>query len=90
MLLALGRFAQDVRGVTARLDESRNPLGGIDQRSRVRARLQSGVVLRAEAIDGRIEAAVDRSAARLALLVDAALGGDRPTLAPPHVRRVRP
>ena len=78
VLLALGRYAQDVHGVAARLDELRNPLGGVDQRSRVRVRLPSGVVLRAEAIDDRIEAAVDRSAARLALLVAAALGGDRP------------
>ena len=79
VLLALGRYSQEVHGVTARLDESRNPLGGVDQRSRVRARLHSGLVLRAEAIDGRIEAAVDRSAARLALLIAAALGsrGDR-------------
>ena len=59
--------------MTARLAESHNPLGGVDQRCRVRARLQSGLVLRAEAIDGQIETAVGRSAARLALLVAAAL-----------------
>ena len=31
--------------MTVRLAESRNPLGGVDQRCRVRARLQSGLVL---------------------------------------------
>ena len=49
-------------------------------------RLQSGVVLRAEAIDGEIEAAVARSAARLAVLVAAALdqgtGRRRPDAGP--------
>ena len=52
-----------------------NPLGGVDQRCRMRARLQSGLVLRAEAVNGRIETAVGRSAARLALHVAAALDG---------------
>ena len=75
VLLAMSRFGPEVHGVRAHLAEPRNPLGGVDQRSRVRARLHSGLVLRAEAIDGRIEAAVDRSAARLALLIAAALGG---------------
>ncbi|HUL80414.1 MAG TPA: hypothetical protein VL691_24345 [Vicinamibacteria bacterium] len=86
VLLALSRFGREVHGVTVRLDESRNPLGGVDQRCRVRARLQSGLVLRAEAINGRIETAAGRSAARLALLVAAAIdggaGGLRPASSP--------
>ncbi len=59
----------------ARLAEPRNPLGGVDQRCRVQARLQSGLVLRAEAINGQMEAAVGRSVAHLALLVAEALDG---------------
>ena len=76
MLLAMSRFGREVHGVAARLGESRNPLGGVDQRCRMRARLQSGLVLRAEAINGQIETAVGRSAARLALHVAATLDGD--------------
>ena len=75
VLLAMSRFGPEVHGVTARLAESRNPLGGVDQRCRVRARLQSGLVLRAEAINGRIETAVGRSVDRLALHIAAALDG---------------
>ena len=73
VLLAMSRFGPEVHGVTARLGESHNPLGGVDQRCRVRARMQSGRVLRVESIGGKIDAAVTRSAARLALLVAAAL-----------------
>ncbi len=75
VLLAMSRFGREVHGVTARLAESHNPLGGVDQGCRVRARLHSGLVLRAEAINGRIETAVGRSAARLALRVAEALDG---------------
>ncbi len=54
-----------------------DPLGGVDQRCRVRARLRSGPVLRAEAVDGELTTAVGRSASRLARLVAAELdGGD--------------
>jgi hypothetical protein len=73
MLLAMSRFGREVQGVTARLGESSSPLGGVDRRCRVRARLHSGLVLRAEAIDGEIDMAVGRSAARLARLVAASL-----------------
>jgi hypothetical protein len=90
VLLALSRFGPEVHGVTASLAEAHNPLGGMDQRCRLRARLQSGLVLRAEAINGRIETAVGRSVAHLALLVAAALdggaGGTRPG---PALRRRR-
>jgi len=72
----MSRFGQEVHGVRARLCESHNPLGGVDQCCRIRARLRSGLVLRAEAINGQIETAVGRSAARLALHVAAALDGD--------------
>jgi hypothetical protein len=75
VLLSLSRFGPEVHGVTARLAECPNPLGGFDQRCRVRARLLSGLVVRAEAINGQIETAVGRSAARLALHVAAALDG---------------
>ena len=76
VLLAMSRFGREVRRVTARLTESQNPLGGVDQRCRFRAHLHSGLVLRAEAMNGRIEAAVGRSASRLALRVAEALDGD--------------
>ncbi len=75
LLLAMSRFGPEVHAVTARLGETRNPLGGVDQCCRVRARLQSGLVIRAEAINGQIETAVGRSVARLALHIAAALDG---------------
>ena len=78
VLLAMSRFGPEVHGVTAHLAESQNPLGGVDQRCRVRARLQSGLVLRAEAINGQIETAVGRSVDRLALHIAAALEGGAP------------
>jgi len=56
------------------LTESRHPLGGSDQSCRIRARLNSGRVLQAEAVDGQPEGAAARSAVRLALLVSAACG----------------
>jgi hypothetical protein len=92
VLLAMSRFGREVHGVTAHLGESHNPLGGVDQRCRVRARLRSGLVLRAEAMSGVIETAVGRSVAHLALHVAAALdggvGGPRP--APARPGRVLP
>jgi hypothetical protein len=75
VLLAMSRFGPEVHDVTASLAEARNPLGGVDQRCRVRVRLQSGLVLRAEAMNGVIETAVGRSVAHLALLVAEALDG---------------
>ena len=74
VLLALSRFGREIRGVTVHLTESANPLGGVDPRCRLEARLHSGPPLCAEAMSDRIETAVSRSAAHLALLVDAALG----------------
>jgi hypothetical protein len=88
VLLAMSRFGPEVHGVTARLAAARNPLGGVDQRCRVRTRLRSGLVLRAEAMDGEIETAVGRSVAHLALLVAEALdgaGGRHPSV--PGLRR---
>jgi ribosome-associated translation inhibitor RaiA len=84
VLLAMSRFGPEVQGVTARLAESHTPLGGVDQRCRLRARLRSGHVLRAEAVNGALATAIGRSAARLGRLVGATLdGGDgRPRGAP--------
>ena len=91
VLLTMSRFGREVHAVSARLAESQNPLGGVDQSCLVQARLQSGPVLQAEAVNGQIEAAVGRSVAHLALLVAEALdggpGGSRLTLA---LRRRRP
>ena len=75
VLLALSRFGPEVHGVTARLAAARNALGGVDQRCRLRARLHSGLVLRAEAMDDEIQTAVGRSVAHLALLVAEAVDG---------------
>jgi len=83
ILLSMSRLGPEVRVITVRLAEAPNPLGGVDQACRVRARLRSGLVLRAEALNGRIEVAVSRCAAHLALLVDEALAeGRRPFFAP--------
>ena len=73
VLLAMSRFEPDVRAVRASLAGAPNPLGGVDQRCRVRARLRCGLVLRAEAMSGLIETAVGHSVAHLALLVGDAL-----------------
>jgi hypothetical protein len=80
VLLAVSRFGPGIQGVTIRLTESENALGGIDRRCCVRARLRSGPVLQAEAVNGELEEAIGRSAARLARLVGAALddGGGLP------------
>jgi ribosome-associated translation inhibitor RaiA len=75
VLLSLSRFGPEVHDVAARLAVAHNPLGGVDQRCRVRARLHSGLVLRAEAMNGLIETAVGRSVAHLALLVAEAVDG---------------
>ncbi len=75
VLLAMSRFGPEVHGVTARLAVAHNPLGGVDQRCRVRARLQSGLVLRAEAMNALTETAVGRSVAHPALLVAEAVDG---------------
>jgi hypothetical protein len=75
VLLALSRFGGQVRRVTVRLAEPANPLGGVDQRCRMRAWLQASDDIHAEAINGRIEAAVARAAMRLAKRVGWALDG---------------
>ena len=75
VLLALSRFGGQVRRVTVRLAEPANPLGGVDQRCRMRASLQASDDIHAEAINGRIEAAVARAAMRLAKRVGWALDG---------------
>lgn len=73
VLLSLSRFGPRVRNVTVRLAEPVNALGGVDQRCRMRARLQDRDDVRSEAINGGIETAVARAAAQLAKRVHSAL-----------------
>lgn len=75
VLLALSRFGAQVRRVTVRLAKAANPLGGFDQRCRMRARLPARDDIQVEAIDATIETAVARAAARLAKRVGWALDG---------------
>lgn len=75
VLLALSRFGPRLSKVTVRLAEPANPLGGVDQRCRMRAWLQGTDGIHAEAINGGFEAAVTRAAAQLAKRVDFALDG---------------
>jgi hypothetical protein len=84
VLLAVSRFGPGIRGVTIRLTEAENALGGVDRRCRLRARLRSGPLLQAEAVNGELEEAMGRSADRLARLVGVALdgGGGAPGPAP--------
>jgi hypothetical protein len=76
VLLALSRFGPRLSKVTVRLAEPPNPLGGVDQRCRMRAWLQGTDGIHAEAINGGFEAAVARAAAQLAKRVGFALDGD--------------
>lgn len=73
--LALSRFGRRVQKVSVRIAEAANPLGGMDRRCRMRAWLQAAGDVRAEAINGRVETAVARAAARLAMGVAWALDG---------------
>jgi hypothetical protein len=80
--LALSRFGRRVQKVSVRIAEAANPLGGMDRRCCMRAWLQAAAGdVRAEAINGRIETAVGRAAARLATSVawalDTGLGAPR-------------
>jgi hypothetical protein len=75
VLLALSRFGPRVRKVTVRLAEPENPLGGVDQRCRMRAWLHASDDIHAEAINGGFESAVARAAAQLAKRLDFALDG---------------
>jgi len=54
VLLAMSRFGPEVQGVTARLAESHTPLGGVDQRCRLRARLARLVGATLDGGDGRL------------------------------------
>jgi hypothetical protein len=74
--LALSRFGGRVQRVTVRIAKPTNPLGGIDHRCRMRAWLQAAGDVRAEAINGKVEAAVGRAATRLATGVGWALDGE--------------
>jgi hypothetical protein len=72
--LALSRFGPRVQRVTVRIAKPTNPFGGIDHRCRMRAWLQAAEDVRAEAINGKVEA-VGRAATRLAKGVGWALDG---------------
>ena len=74
VLLELSRFGPEVRRAVVRVTESRYPPGGSDKSCRIRAQLNSGRMLQAEAVDRQPEGAARRSAVRLALLVAAACG----------------
>jgi hypothetical protein len=87
VLLALSRFGPRLSKVTVRLAEPPNPLGGVDQRCRMRAWLHGTDGIHAEAINGGFEAAVTRAAAQLAKRVDFALDGDGPDGPWPAPRR---
>ena len=87
VLLALSRFGKEVQGVTVRLSVAKNPLGGVDRRCRLRARLSAGKPHAAEAVSGEVLTAVSRSSARLARLVAAELDGGDGRTAPPKARR---
>jgi hypothetical protein len=81
VLLALSRYGPRIRRVTVRLAEPANPLGGVDQRCRIRAWLQDGDGvhedgMQAEAIDGSFEEAVVRASAQLAQRLGTVLDGD--------------
>jgi hypothetical protein len=87
VLLALSRFGPRVRKVTVRLSEPLNPLGGVDQRCRMRAWLEQSNGIHAEAINGGFEPAVARAAKQLAKRVDSALDGGASADAPHRARR---
>jgi ribosome-associated translation inhibitor RaiA len=90
--LALSRFGRRVQKVSVRIAAPVNPLGGVDQRCRMRARLEPAGDVRAEAINGEIEAAVRRAATRLATGVAWAVnaGPDKPRAHEPAGLRSRP
>jgi hypothetical protein len=93
VLLALSRFGPRVRRATVRLTEPENPLGGVDQRCRIRAWMLDSDDLHAEAINGGFEEAVVRAAAQLAQRVGHALDGDGhgpPPARPAANRRAAP
>ena len=88
VLLALSRFGPRVRKVTVRLSAPLNPLGGVDQRCRMRAWLEQSDGIHAEAINGGFEAAVARAAKQVAKRMDFALdGADGGRDAPPGAGR---
>jgi hypothetical protein len=75
VLLALSRFGPRVHKVSVRVAALASPLGGLDQRCRMRAWLHAGRGIGVEVINGRIEAAVSRAATRLAARVACVLDG---------------
>lgn len=87
VLLSLSRFGAQVQRVSVRLAEPANRLGGVDRRCRMRACLEARDDVNAEAINGRMEAAIGRAAVRLAKSVAWALDGDARTRVAPSEPR---
>jgi hypothetical protein len=75
VLLAMSRFGHRVRKVSVRVAELRSPLQGLHRGCRMRAWLEAGDGIRVEVLNGRVEAAVDRAATRLAARVACVLDG---------------
>lgn len=73
VLLDLSRFGPQIRKVTVRLIETVNPLGGVDQRCRMRASLVDGNDIHVETINWGFEAVVARAAIQLAKRLDSSL-----------------
>ncbi|MGE0713578.1 MAG: HPF/RaiA family ribosome-associated protein [Planctomycetota bacterium] len=66
LLFALGRFAPEVRRVTATVEDLDGPRGGADKRCRLRAVLRAGgEPLVSEDVDAQLHAAIDTAAERL-------------------------
>jgi hypothetical protein len=92
VLLALSRFGPQLPRLAVALTETRNPLGGVDRRCRITARLRDGGDVRGEAVDETFESAVARAAIQLAQRLDARLRDTRAGEAvdPPARRRRGP
>lgn len=72
LLFAISRFSRMVEHVTVRLSHETNPLGGVDTRCRMRARLRFRGSVLVETVDG--SAAIDRAVTRLAERIAWTLG----------------
>ena len=71
LLYALSRYGAGIERVAVRLSDVANPLGGVDQRCRMRAWLTGKKNVRVETMDGPL--AIDRAVGRLAERVGWAL-----------------
>ncbi len=80
LVYALTRFGSSVERVAVQLADEENPLGGLDTRCRMRARLRNGEIVAVETLDGW--AAVDRASDRLVARIELALGDGQAALPP--------